>query len=131
MKRVFQLAVVLLAFLPAISFAQDKKAAWPEMKEFHAVMSTTFHPAEEGNFAPLKEKAEQLFEAAKKWQKSEIPANFKPTETKEALQNLVIKCGAVKKAVEAKKNDEELRRLITEAHDVFHTIAGECRRADD
>jgi hypothetical protein len=130
MKKVYQLALALFAFLPATSFAQETKAAWPEMKAFHSFMSSTFHPAEEGNFAPLKEKANDLFEAARVWQKSAIPDNFKPVETKAALKKLVVKCGAVRKAVEAKQPDEVLNRLITEAHDIFHTIAGECRQTE-
>ena len=131
MKKALQLAVILLAFLPAISFAQDKKAVWPEMKDFHAVMSATFHPVEDGNYAPLKEKAQSLFSTAQAWQKSAIPADFKPEETKAALKKLVIKCAAVSKAVQANLSDEKLKILITEAHDAFHTIVGECRRTEE
>ncbi len=68
MKKALQLAVILLAFLPAVSFGQAPaqaqteapKAVWPEMTSFHTLMSTSFHPAEEGNFAPLRTNAEQL-----------------------------------------------------------------------
>jgi hypothetical protein len=140
MKKTLQLAVILLAFLPAISFAQATEGAhtaqaaknvWPEMTAFHTLMSGSFHPAEEGNFVPLKENAERLFAAARTWQKSAIPEDkFKPKETKEALKKLVLDCNAVNKAVIAKHNDEELRRLITKAHDTFHTIVGECRQAE-
>lgn len=130
MKKAIQLAVMLLAFLPAISFAQSERATWPEMKNFHTYMSSTFHPAEENNLAPLREKSALLFEAAKAWQKSEIPADFKPVETKAALKKLVIQCGAVRKGVEANLSDEKLKTLITEAHDIFHTIVGECRNTD-
>ncbi len=131
MKKVLQLTAILLALIPAISFAQNQKAGWPEMKNFHSLISASFHPAEEGNLAPLKAKADSLFQAARIWQKSAIPANFKPTETKEALKTLVIKCGAASKGVMAKLSDTELKRLITEVHEAFHTIAGECRRTEE
>jgi hypothetical protein len=131
MKKAIQLAVILIAMLPAISFGQAKKAVWAEMKTFHSYMSSTFHPAEEGNLAPLKAKADSLFITAKLWQKSEIPATFKPEETKAALIKLVNQCAKVKKAVEAKMNDEQLKKMIAEAHNIFHTIVGECRKADD
>ena len=88
MKKAIQLAVILLAFLPAISFAQDKKTSWPEMKNFHSIMAATFHPAEEGNLAPVKAKADSLFMAAQAWQKSPIPSNYKEVETKAALKKL-------------------------------------------
>jgi hypothetical protein len=32
--------------------AQSTFDKWPAIKEFHDVMSETFHPAEEGNLAP-------------------------------------------------------------------------------
>lgn len=93
-------------------------------------MSASFHPAEEGNFAPLRQNAEEMFKAAKKWKEAEVPATYKPKETKEALKELLIKCGALHKAVVANKPDQELKVMITEAHDVFHKIVGECRNAD-
>jgi hypothetical protein len=34
--------------------AQSTFDKWPAIKEFHDVMSETFHPAEEGNLAPIK-----------------------------------------------------------------------------
>jgi hypothetical protein len=131
MRKAFKLAVILLAFLPAISFAQEKKVTWAEMKNFHSIMSATFHPAEEGNFTPIKEKAASLFAAAKVWQKSAIPDNFKEKETKEALKKLVIKCGAVDKGVQAGYSDENLKKILTEAHDIFHSIVGECQKAGE
>jgi hypothetical protein len=131
MKKSLQLAVILLAFLPAISFAQDKKNVWPEMKTFHSVMSSAFHPVEDGNYAPLKAKADSLFSTAQAWQRSPIPADYKPVETKAALKKLVIKCAAVNKGVQANLSDAQLKTLITEAHEVFHTIVGECRRTEE
>ena len=50
MKKIFQLAVILLALVPAASFAQTEKNVWPEMTKFHSLMAASFHPAEEGNF---------------------------------------------------------------------------------
>ncbi len=129
MKKILTMALVLLLSVPVITMAQDKPV-WPEMKQFHTVMSGTFHPAEEGNLAPLRERAAELFQAAQKWQQTAVPATFKKEETQAALKELVIKCGAVMKGVEARKTDAELTRMISEAHDVFHRIVGECRNAD-
>ena len=86
MKSIVRLAVVMLAMIPAMSFAQTGKtttAPWAELKAFHALMSKTFHPSEEGNFAPLRAKADSLLIAAKTWQASKIPADYKPEETQE------------------------------------------------
>lgn len=131
MKKAIQLAFAAIFFLSATTTAQTaKKPVWAELKAFHALMSTSFHPAEEGNFAPLKQKADSLFAAAKTWYASPIPDNYKPEETKATLKDLVYKTGALKKSVEAKATDEALLKLITEAHDVFHKIVGECRKED-
>lgn len=131
MKKAIQILTIALALLPVLSMAQAKKTTWPEMKAFHTVMAGTFHPAEEGNFAPLRERAEELFNAAKTWQKSPIADGFKQEETAKALKELVVRCAAVKKAVEANQDNNTLLRLITEAHDGFHTIVGECRKAEE
>ena len=129
-KKIKLLAVALLATI-TIAFAQKAKPSWAQLKTFHSFLSTTFHPAEDGDFAPLKAKTESLLITAKLWQASAIPADFKPAETKAALAKLVNKCQAIQKAVAAKQPDDKLKTLITEAHDVFHTITGECRKADD
>jgi hypothetical protein len=91
-------------------------------------MSASFHPTEEGNFAPLKERADSLFTAAKQWQASAIPAEYKTKETKTALKQLVKVCKDIKKAVTANAGDEELKKKITGAHDVFHTIVKDCKK---
>lgn len=130
MKKILSIALVLLLSVPVISIAQDKKPVWAELKQFHSVMSATFHPAEEGNLAPLRQRAAELFQAAQKWQESPVPAGFKKEETQNVLKELVIQCGAVMKGVEARKSDAELTRLITDAHNVFHRVVGECRESD-
>jgi hypothetical protein len=127
MKQKIRLTVLALVAFVTTSFAQTKPAPWPEMKNFHHFMSTTFHPAEEGNFAPLKEKADSMLTAAKQWQAAAIPAGFKPKETKAALDKLVKQCTAIKEAVTTNAAEAELKKQITAAHDVFHTIVKECR----
>ena len=131
MKKLFQLTLVIIAFLPIICFAQTKNAVWPEMKTFHLYMAATFHPAEDGNLQPLREKADSLYNAAKIWQASAIPSNYKPTETAVALKKLVKQCASIKKYVGANMSDKDLTHLITEAHEIFHNIAGECKKADE
>ena len=128
MKKSIQIAFIF--FLSATGFTQTKKVAWPEMKTFHSFMAATFHPSEDGNLAPLKQKADSLAIVAKMWQISAIPSNYKPAETKSALENLVAKTTEINNAVAANKSDADLKKLIAEAHDIFHHIAGECKKTD-
>jgi hypothetical protein len=130
MKSIVRLVVIMLAMLPAISFAQDNKAGWPEMKAFHALMSATFHPTEEGNFAPLKEKTDSLLMAVKAWQASVIPADYKPEETKATLEKLVMKLNLLSGAVKANADNSKLKVIITDAHEIFHKIVGECKKTE-
>lgn len=116
----------LFAFLPRTLFAQTK-ADWSQMHDFHAVMSGTFHPAEEGNLKPLREKAGDLYEKAKAWKASAVPAGYDAAKTADTLKRLVKQCKAIKKAVKANKTDAELTPMITAAHDVFHEIMEKCR----
>ena len=72
MKNIkFLFAAVALFFVSTFVSAQVKD--WKEKNEFHKVMSTTFHPAEEGNLAPIKSKIGEMQEKAIAFQKSVIP----------------------------------------------------------
>jgi len=130
MKKIFQLAVILMAFVPAVCFGQTDKKVWAELKAFHTLMSSSFHPAEEGNYAPLRSNAEGLFRAAKKLRESPVPNSYKVAETKDAIRKLLIECGALHKAVVANKTDADIKILITEAHNTLHKIEGECRNEE-
>ncbi len=131
MKTQLGTVIILMALLPSICFAQKPKPSWPEMKTFHSCMAAAFHPAEEGNLVPLKATADSLYYSAKQWSESAVPSNFKPAETKAELTKLLAQCNIVREAVAAKKDDKELTKLITEAHDIFHKIVGECRKAEE
>ena len=132
MKSIVRLAVIMLAMIPALSFAQTgkTKAQWAEMTAFHSLMAKTYHPTEDGNYAPLKEKADSLLMAAKAWQASVIPVDYKPVETKETLDKLVQQCTVLAGAVKAKAADEKLKVLIADAHELFHKIVGECKKTE-
>ncbi len=129
-SKIMLLATVLLCGI-STAFSQGDQAQWPELKTFHSFMSSTFHPAEEGNFVPLKEKADSLLVAAKNWQASAIPVDFKPEKTRATLAKLVNQCTAIKKAVDSRATNDKLKKMITEAHGTFHTLVGECRKAEE
>lgn len=127
MKPLFILFVLLSASV--LSFSQTTE--WKEMKDFHGVMGKTFHPAEENNLQPTKDNAAELLSVAKAWQKSTAPAGYNTTVAKPLLKQLVKDCKEVKKAVAAKKNDTELKQLITKAHDTFHELTEKCKPGEE
>lgn len=98
------------------------------MHDFHDVMGSTFHPAEEDDLQPLKENSALLVERAKAWQNSTVPEGYDGELTKPILKKLVKECEAIHKAVKAGKPDAQLKAMITEAHDTFHEIMEKCRK---
>ncbi len=127
-KYLFAFTLIILG--AGSTKAQTKAPDWKEQKQFHALMSGSFHPAEEGNFAPLKQKADSLLIVAKLWNASAIPSNYQPTKTKETLAVLVKNCSTLQQAVKENKTDAELKKIIAEAHDTFHKLVGECKKED-
>jgi hypothetical protein len=121
-----RIVMMLMLFTFINKFAFSQQATWKEMEDFHAVMSVTFHPAEDNNLQPVKEKAGDLLRKAMDWQQAAVPQGYHGEATKPILKKLVKQCKALKAAVEKKKPDAELKKMITEAHEVFHEIKEKC-----
>lgn len=129
MKKLFY--TLLIALSANFANAQNK-ATWKELKDFHTVMSQTFHPAEEGNLKPIRERSAEMVKAAEAWKKSAIPADYKNVkDIQETLNKLVDGSKNLDKQIKAKASDEEIKKSITALHDVFHTIVGLCRPGHD
>ena len=110
-----------------LTYAQPK-ANWKEMHDFHGVMSKTFHPAEENDLGPLKENSAELLTLAKAWQQSKVPQGYDRQVTDPILDKLVQQFVEIQAAVKAKKSDPELKKMITEAHDIFHELMEKCKK---
>ncbi|MEY2902081.1 MAG: hypothetical protein RLY89_1187 [Bacteroidota bacterium] len=124
--------MMLLALLCSFGLAvsAQEKTTWKEQEQFHGIMSKTFHPSEEGNFKPLKEKSDSLVIVAKQWKAAKIPAGYKPKETAESIAKLLKQCETVNAAVKSNKDEKTLGSLMFEAHETFHYIVGECKTHD-
>ena len=124
--------ISLSLVLASSSFAQhhshSSTATWKEQSAFHTVMSQTFHPAEEGDFKPIRERSGEMVEKAKAWKASAIPANY--TDVKgigSSLDALVDGSTKLDAKIKAGAKDEEILKDLSALHDVFHTIVGLCR----
>ncbi len=125
MKKVKVLCIMFAISLATLSvYAQEAK--WQQMENFHAVMSVTFHPADDGNLKPLKEKSGDLLTAARAWQEGAVPQGFNATLTGPILKRLVKQCNSINKAVASGKSDAALKKMIKEAHEIFHEIKEKC-----
>jgi len=123
--------IKLLAFflftvaINAVS-AQSTLDKWPAIKEFHSVMSQTFHPAEEGNLQPIKTRSEELYNKAAALLSTDIPAEFRTKAILASAEKLQTKSKALHKMVMAKAPDADITAALTELHEIFHQIVGLC-----
>ena len=119
------LALTFIFVANSIS-AQSTFEKWPAIKEFHEVMSKTFHPAEEGNFAPIKARSEEMMTKAAKLLKSDIPAAFKTEAILASAGKLETQSAALHKLITSGAADDAIFKSITTLHDTFHEIVGLC-----
>ena len=129
-----------MGLLPLLEAEKQKKAAlttakkpgifdnWQAIKDFHGVMSQTFHPSEEGDLQPIKTRSGEMVEKATALAKSKFPAEFATLKIKDAVQRLQSGSKALDKLVKNKKStDQEITTSLAALHDVFHEIVGLCR----
>jgi len=119
MKKICSL---LIASFILIASAQGQKASWKEMKEFHTVMSETFHPAEEGKLGPIKSRSQEMVDKAVVWQKSEVPEGYDKKEVKKLLKKLVDGSKELNKMIKDNADDKAITDKLSGLHDVFHEI---------
>lgn len=133
MKNKIVLLIVLM-FTGTSAFSQTKSkssmASWPELKEFHTVMSQTFHPSEEGNLEPIKTRATEMKEKAMALASSKVPAEFDNSKIKDAVNRLKDGTMTMEKMVDTKVDDKQIASHLNSLHDIFHEIVGLCRGED-
>ncbi|GEP50607.1 hypothetical protein FNO01nite_12790 [Flavobacterium noncentrifugens] len=120
------LAIVAFLFVASSIKAQSAADKWPALKEFHGVISQTFHPAETGDLNPIKARSEELYNKAAALLKSDIPAEYRTNAILASAEKLQMKAKALDKLVKAKAPDADITKSLTEVHNIFHDIAGLC-----
>lgn len=124
-------AFLVLAFIVVANSvsAQTTFDKWPAIKEFNEVMSQTFHPAEEGNLAPIKARSEEIMNKAAMLLKSDIPTEFRTDAILASAERLQLKSKALHKLVQSNGTDAAIVKSITDLHDTYHQIVGLCSDA--
>ena len=140
--------IALLAGFAVKTNAQEKKHAeensqtqekpkpqvsasdWKELKTFHSIMAQTFHPAEDGDLKPIRERSGEMAEKAKLLAASKPPAEFDKPEMKRAVEELVIGTKKLDEMVKNKATDKEVTEFLSGLHDTFHKIVGLCQPGD-
>lgn len=118
------------AFIITTQTQAQEKAKWKEMEEFHKVMSSTFHPAEEGKLEPIKTRSQEMVDKAIAWQKSKAPSGYDKNAVKGSLKKLVDGSKELNKMIKANAGDKEITEKLTNLHDVFHEIMEKCEKEE-
>jgi hypothetical protein len=126
MKKLISALFVMFALFTAVQ-AQEKKQ-WKEMHDFHGVMGSTFHPAEDGNLQPIRTRSQEMVDKAVAWKNSDAPEGYDKKAVKSTLKKLVAGAKEIDKMVKANASDKEITDKLTALHDVFHEIMEKCRK---
>jgi hypothetical protein len=126
MKHVKAFLIIALIFVANNISAQSVTEKWPAIKEFHEVMSQTFHPAEEGNLAPIKARSEEMMVKAAAILKSDIPEEFKTPSILASAEKLQLKSKKLHELISSNAADEVIVKRLTDLHETFHQIVGLC-----
>src|SRR5215213_1573424 len=102
------IAIFCMIALSATVNAQSSIEKWVELKEFHKVMAQTFHPMEEGDYKPIKERSGEMAEKARLLVDSKVPAEFNKPEMLQAIQELNAGSRKLDASIKNKATDEEI-----------------------
>lgn len=126
MRNLKTFAIFALLFIANSMSAQSTFNRWPALKDFHEVMSETFHPAEEGNYFPIKNRSEELITKGTLLLTTDIPAEFRTNTILSSAERIQLQSKALNRLVLTRATNAELLKSITELHDTFHEIVGLC-----
>lgn len=126
-KNVFFLLISFVLMMSQAK-AQSIFERWAELKDFHGVMSETFHPSEEGNLEPIKTRSGEMVQKASNLAKAAIPNDFAKPAIQSAVKRLQKDSKTLHKLIKSKKaSNEQITKSLAALHDVFHEIVGLCR----
>ncbi len=107
--------------------ASKPKAKWKAQEDFHSVLAGTFHPMEDGDFSPVRKRADEMARKARLWSRSKPPRGYDAAKIRPLLVQLEREAAEVAKLVAQQAPDEDIKQALTKLHDTYHAIAGECR----
>lgn len=129
MKKALVLFLGVFVLLAASKLTAGEK--WPELETFHKIMSSTFHPAEEGNFEPIKTRIGEMVEAAAKLTANPVPAEFNKPDIIDAAKKLEAGTKTLEEKIKANASNEDIFKELNSLHDTFHTIVGLCNPKEE
>lgn len=109
---------------------QEQSVGWSQLEAFHKVLSKTFHPAEKGDFKPVRERMPELKKAMSNLIGNPFPEQYQTDDMKILVAQLDDQIAILHKMVDAKAEDKEVMIPLGQAHEIFHKISGVCKGTD-
>ncbi|GAB4426803.1 MAG: hypothetical protein OHK0039_44920 [Bacteroidia bacterium] len=106
--------------------AQHPFVVWSDLDRFHDVMSSIYHPMEEGDLGPVKTRSGELAQEAKLLSRAAVPAQFAKASLSEGLARLRKDSASLHKLVQRGGSDDDIKTSLEALHDVFHQVIGMC-----
>jgi hypothetical protein len=112
---------------PGTTRMEHMEGPWKEMNAFHAVLSSTFHPArDKKDLKPLRQRADQLAAAARAWSASTAPAPCASPDVRTTVGAIATDALAIGNLVLAEADDAALLKAISTLHDKFEVVEKAC-----
>jgi len=128
MKYIKALLVIVTFFAFNCVSAQSITEKWKQMHDYHELLSKTFHPAEEGNFEPIKKASEDLVLKAEALDFKTMPEDLRTNKVEETIALLKKQTKTVNDLVQRKAPNAEIMRAFENLHDIFHRIVEICEK---
>ena len=122
-----KIKIVLTAFFLIVFHsisAQPIFEKWVTIKEFNAILSQTFQPAQTGNLEPIKLRSEELMNKTADLLKLDIPAEFRTKTILSSAEKLQVKSKILHQLIITKVADAEILKSLTELHQILQEMTG-------
>lgn len=127
MKYIKSLLAIVAFFTISSVSAQSITEKWKQLNDYHELLSKTFHPAEDGNFDPIKNSSEDLVVKAEALDLKTMPQELRTSQLDETITVLKKQTKTVNDLVQKKAPNAEIMRAFQNLHDVFHRIVEICQ----
>lgn len=127
MKYIKSLLAIVAFFTISSVSAQSITEKWKQLNDYHELLSKTFHPAEDGNFDPIKNSSEDLVVKAEALDLKTMPQELRTSQLDETIAVLKKQTKTVNDLVQKKAPNAEILRAFQNLHDVFHRIVEICQ----
>jgi len=107
---------------PAVATGQEEED-WTALDDFHMVMAEVYHPYKDSsNLQPIKERAEELAQAADAWAAAALPAKVDNEEVKKMLQDLKAGTRTLANDIAGGAAEDQVGAKLEELHTLFHHV---------